>query len=88
MTDKNYSNFTTTRPNKGFYDPYQPENHREEREDRKGARAREKRLASQATVFSFYIMDPEFRDDFHMGLKMSEKYDEKAIGLNRFWLRL
>ena len=40
------SNFTTASPNKGFYDPDQPENHREEREEEKGARAREKKTSN------------------------------------------
>ena len=45
MTDENYSNFTTARPNKGFYVADQPQNHREEREEGKGAKAREKKTA-------------------------------------------
>ena len=41
-------------PNKGIYQPDEPENHRKERKEGKGARAKEKRLA---TVFSFYSVD-------------------------------
>ena len=52
MVNDNYNNFTTTSPNKGFYEPDQPENQREEREEGKGEGARKKRLA---TVLSFYI---------------------------------
>ena len=47
MADENYSNFTTTRPNKSFYDPDQPENHRKEREEGKGAGAREKKTSNK-----------------------------------------
>ena len=55
MVDENYSNFTTTRPNKGVYQPDEPESHRKERIQGKGAIKREeKRLA---TVFSFYSVD-------------------------------
>ena len=59
MVDENYSSFTKTKPNKGIYQPDEPENYRKERKEEKGARAREKRLA---TVFSFYSVD--FRDSF------------------------
>ena len=53
--DENYScSFTKTGPNKSIYQPDEPENHRKERKDGKGARAREKILA---TVFSFYSVD-------------------------------
>ena len=57
MANKNYSNFTRTRPNKGFY---QPENHRKEREGEKGTRTREKKKKRVATVLSFYTVN--FRD--------------------------
>ena len=43
-----------TGPNKGNYKPDQPENHRKERKEGKGARAREKKTP---TVFSFYSVD-------------------------------
>ena len=43
MVNENYSNFTRPRPNKGIFQPNEPENHRKEREERKGARAREKK---------------------------------------------
>ena len=39
-----------TRPNKGIYQPDEPENHRKEKEEGKGARAREIRLPA---VFGF-----------------------------------
>ena len=51
MIDENYSSFTKTGPNKGNYKPDEPENHRKERKEGKGARAREKKTS---TVFSFY----------------------------------
>ena len=54
MANENYSNFTRTRPNKGFYQSNQSENHRKEREEGKGARAKEKRLA-QSLVFIVYM---------------------------------
>ena len=57
MVDENYSSFTKTGPNKGNYKLEKPENHRKERKEGKGERAREKRLA---TVLSFYSVD--FRD--------------------------
>ena len=57
MTDENYSNFITTVPNKGFYDPDQPDNHRKEKEEGKRARAKEKRLA---VVFCIYIYIVDF----------------------------
>ena len=57
MVDENYSSFTKTGPNKGVYQPDEPKNHRKEKKEGKGARAREKRLA---TVFSFYSV--HFRD--------------------------
>ena len=38
MANKNYTNFTRTRSNKGFYQPSQSENYRKESEDGKGAR--------------------------------------------------
>ena len=56
MIDENYSSFTKTGPNKGNYKPDEPENHRKERKEGKGAKAREKRLA---TVFSFYKPVPK-----------------------------
>ena len=59
MIDENYSSFTKTGPNKGNFKPDEPESHRKERKEGKGARAREKRLA---TVFSFYSVD--FGDSF------------------------
>ena len=43
MVDESYRNFTRTRPNKGIYQPDDPENHRKERKEGKGARAREKK---------------------------------------------
>ena len=46
MIDKNYSSFTKTGPNKGNYKLDEPENHREERKEGKGARAREKRTSN------------------------------------------
>ena len=52
--DENYSNFTKTGPNKGIYQPDEPQNHRKERKEGKGARAREKRLV---TVLNFYSVD-------------------------------
>ena len=56
MIDKNCSSFTNkTGPNKGNYKPDEPENHRKERKEGKGARAREKRT-------SFYSVD--FGDSF------------------------
>ena len=44
--DKNYRNFTRTRPNTGIYQPDEPENHKKEREERKGTRARGKTITS------------------------------------------
>ena len=46
MIDENYSSFTKTGPNKGNYNRDKPENHREERKEGKGARAREKRTSN------------------------------------------
>ena len=43
MANENYSNFTRTRPNKGFLDPDQPEI-TEKREKREREREREKKL--------------------------------------------
>ena len=40
MIDENYSSFTKTGPNKGNYKADEPENHRKERKEGKGARAR------------------------------------------------
>ena len=51
MTNENYSNFTRTRPNKGFYQPNQPENRRKEREKGEGVRSKRKKKSS--TVLSF-----------------------------------
>ena len=42
MADEKYIDFTKTWPNKDFYDPDQPENHRKERGEGKGERTREK----------------------------------------------
>ena len=51
MANENYSNFTRTRPNKGFYQPDQPENHRK-RDKREREREREKKgLAQFSLVF-------------------------------------
>ena len=55
MVNENYSNFTRTKSNRGFLDPDQPENHKKERKEGKGAREREKEKL--ATVFSFYSVD-------------------------------
>ena len=52
MVNENYSNFTRTRPSKGFLEPDQPENHRKERERRE--RGREQKKKRLATVFSYY----------------------------------
>ena len=46
MIDENYSNFTKTGPNKGKKKPDEPENHRKERKEGKGARAREKKTSN------------------------------------------
>ena len=48
MIDENYSSFTKTGPNKGNYKPDEPENHRKERKEGKGARAREIKGARRA----------------------------------------
>ena len=50
MANENYSNFTRTRPNKGFY---QPENHRKESSRRGKESESEKKWL--ATVFSFIL---------------------------------
>ena len=55
--NENLRNFTATSPNNVFYDPDQPKNPKRLREERKEARAREKRLA---TVFNTYYI-VEFR---------------------------
>ena len=57
MVNENYSNFTSTRPNKGFYDPDQPENHREEGKE---ARAREKKASNS---LSFLYCGPSTHTD-------------------------
>ena len=44
MVDENYSNFTRTRPNKGIYQPDEPENHRKDRKE--GKEAREKKTGN------------------------------------------
>ena len=67
MVDENYSNFTKTGPNKGIYQPDEPENHRKEKKGGKGAR--EKKLA---TLFSFYSVD--FRDSFERQKTNTEGY--------------
>ena len=54
MIDENYSSFTKTGPNKGNYKPDEPENHRKERKEGKGARAREKKTSNS---LSFYSVD-------------------------------
>ena len=54
VNDENYRNFTRTRPNKGFYQPDEPNNHKKEREEGKGARAKEKKTTA---VFSFYSVE-------------------------------
>ena len=46
VINENLRNFITTSPNNGFYDPDQSENHREEREEGKGATAREKKTSN------------------------------------------
>ena len=46
MIDEDYSSFTKTGPNKGNYKPDEPENHRKERKEEKGARAREKETSN------------------------------------------
>ena len=61
MANKNYSNFTKTRPNKGFY---QPKNHKKEREEGKGVRVREKKTSA---VFSFYSVHVDLREDAYLG---------------------
>ena len=55
MVDENYSRCAKTGPNKLIYQPDEPEKHRKERREGKGARAREKKTI--ATVFSFYSVD-------------------------------
>ena len=60
MVDENYCRFAKTGSNKGDYQPDEPEKHRKDRKEGKGARAREKKRL--ATVFSFYSVD--FRDSF------------------------
>ena len=45
-------NFARTRPNKGFYQPNQPKNHRKEREEGK----REKKGLAQSLVFIVFFM--------------------------------
>ena len=46
MIDVNYSSFTKAGPNKDNYEPDELENHRKERKERKGARAREKKTSN------------------------------------------
>ena len=46
MIDENYSSFTKTGLNKGKNKPDAPENHRKERKEGKGARAREKKISN------------------------------------------
>ena len=46
MIDENYSSFTKTWPNKGKKKLDEPENHRKERKEGKGARAREKKTSN------------------------------------------
>ena len=46
MIDENYSSFTKIGPNKGNYKPDKPDNHRKERKEGKGARAREKKTSN------------------------------------------
>ena len=58
MAIENYSNFTRTRQNKGFYQPDQPENHRKEREEGKGARAGEKKKkTNNSQVFILWTLE-------------------------------
>ena len=46
MIDENYTSFTKTGPNKGKNKTDEPENHRKERKEGKGARAREKKTSN------------------------------------------
>ena len=46
MVGENYSRFAKTGPNEGIYQPDEPEKHRKERQDGKGARAREKKSSN------------------------------------------
>ena len=57
MANENYSNFTSTRPNKDFYRPNQPENHRKEREreEGKGSESERKKRLAQSLVFIAYL---------------------------------
>ena len=50
MVDENYSSFTKTGPNKGNYKPDEPENHRKERKEGKGATAREKKTSNSLFI--------------------------------------
>ena len=56
MVDDNYCNFTTTRPNKAFYDPEYPETHRQDREERK-KREREGKRLEQSLFFISSSLD-------------------------------
>ena len=49
MADENYSNFTTTGPHKGFYDPDQPEKHIQERKG-EGSESERKKGYQQSLV--------------------------------------
>ena len=73
MVNENYGNFTKTRPNKDIHQPDEPKNHRKEREEGKGARAREKKRL--AKVFSSYSVD--FRDD--LVFKNPGRYGDSSI---------
>ena len=46
MVDENYSRFAKTGPNNGNYKPDEPENHRKERKEGKGARMRVKKTSN------------------------------------------
>ena len=46
MINENYSSFTKTGPNKDNYKPDEPENHRKERKEGKGARVGEKKTSN------------------------------------------
>ena len=48
MIDENYSSFTKTGPNKGKNKSDEPENHRKERKEGKGARREKKKKTSNS----------------------------------------
>ena len=85
VINENLHNFITTSPNKGFYDPDQSENHREEREEGKGTRARERKTSNslqQSLVFILVSLEIVFERQKNK-VKHTRKLILRAISISK-----